>query len=116
MYIPKRYGQYKEEKCPFCDDRAIAKNKQGLNVCTKHKDEEIPDIKCVCGSYLELRTGKYGPYFNCINCGNLNLKKGLEMKEFKSNIQQKIKVNQSEPKDEFIANSGKYDNFDYGLQ
>ena len=116
MFIPKRYGQYKEEKCPFCGDRAIARNRQGLNVCTKHKEEVLPDIKCACGSYLELKTGKYGPYFNCINCGNINLAKGLEMKECKFNTPQKVTVSPKEEKDQLVADSGKYKDFDYGVE
>ena len=116
MYIPKKYGQYKEEKCPFCSNRAIAKNKQGLNVCNDHKTKSLEDIKCLCGSYLDIRIGKFGPYFNCVNCGNMNLKKGLEMQSYKSNKQQKASVNKQEKKDDFIIDTGKYDNFDYGVQ
>ena len=81
MRIPKRYGQSKIPICPFCSKQAIAKNSQGLNVCQHHKEKKLPDIKCACGSYLELKTGKFGPYFNCINCGNINLNKGLEIME-----------------------------------
>jgi transcription elongation factor Elf1 len=81
MYIPKRYGESKTFECPFCGKESIAKNSQGLNVCQDHKDRNLPDIKCVCGSYLDIRVGKFGPYFNCINCGNLNLNKGLELME-----------------------------------
>ena len=119
MYIPKRYGQSREDSCPFCGSRAIAKNKQGLNVCVNHKNESLDDIKCICGSYLDIRTGKFGPYFNCLNCGNINLKKGLEMKEmkqFKVNRQQKAPVNKQETKDDFIVDAGKYDKFDYGVE
>jgi hypothetical protein len=53
MYIPKRYGQSKEDSCIFCGKRAIAVNRQGISVCTAHKEESLQDIRCVCGSYLE---------------------------------------------------------------
>ncbi len=80
----KRYGHSKIEKCPFCGNRALAKNKQGLYVCIKHKDKVLPDIKCTCGSYLEPRNGRYGPYFFCMHCGNIGLKKGLDMMNINS--------------------------------
>lgn len=144
MRIPKRYGEYRLDKCPFCEKQATAKNKQGLLVCPLHKESVLPDIKCACGSWLDIREGKYGPYFVCINCGNLNLKKGLEMmehnkiKEIKEQEakkeaskedseetktkdkseqkQTKQKVHFKETKDEFILDSGKYKNFDYGIE
>lgn len=78
MRIPKRYGQSKILNCPFCDKTAVCENSQGIPVCSKHKNQEL-DIKCACGSWLEIRKGKWGPYFHCINCGNINFKKALEM-------------------------------------
>jgi len=75
MYVRKVYGQSKLEVCPFCNKRALAKNQQGVPVCSEHKENLIPDQKCACGNYLELRSGKWGPYFNCLNCGNINFKK-----------------------------------------
>ncbi|MBT3720227.1 hypothetical protein HON01_11775 [Candidatus Woesearchaeota archaeon] len=143
MRIPKRYGESRNDSCPFCDKQALAKNKQGLLVCLAHKETNLPDIKCLCGSWLDIRTGKYGPYFFCINCGNINLKKGLEMLEYskkkqeknnpekkeeiqkpkisKTNVsdkplQKKEKVHYKKSKDEFIVDTGKYDNFDYGIE
>jgi len=79
MYRRKIYGLSKIETCPFCDKNAITVNKQGIPVCQKHKKESLPDMKCVCGEYLDLRTGKYGPYFECMNCGNINFNKAMEM-------------------------------------
>src|SRR3989344_3706101 len=92
MYIPKRYGESKIDNCAFCSKQGIVKNKQGLIVCSVHKDSILPEIKCVCGNYLELKTGKFGPYFNCLNCGNINLKKGLEMFESMQHKQNKVAV------------------------
>ena len=79
MYIPKKYGQSKVNACPFCGKTAITKNSQGVPVCEKHRNEKLPDLKCACGSWLELRTGKFGAYFNCMKCGNINFKRALEL-------------------------------------
>jgi len=79
MFIPKKYGQAKVQDCPFCGKTAIAMNVQGIPVCKIHKKNKLPDLLCVCGEYLDLKDGKYGPYFTCMNCGNINFKKGLDM-------------------------------------
>jgi hypothetical protein len=98
----KVYGESKVATCPFCGAQAIAKNNQGLEVCRAHMKQVMEDVKCSCGSWLETRSGKFGPYFNCMNCGNINYRKGMEMKELnrgkeltKSNIATAEK-NQSE--------------------
>lgn len=44
-----------------------------------HKNEKLNDLKCACGEYLDVLEGKWGPYFRCMNCGNINFKKGIEM-------------------------------------
>jgi len=85
MRIPKKYGQSKINKCPFCGVQATFQNKQGVPVCRKHKEFSIDDLRCVCGEPLEPKSGKFGPYFNCINCGNINFRKGLEMNEGRVN-------------------------------
>ena len=63
----------------ICNNTATTESSQGLPVCSNHKKNELPDIRCACGSWLEIKKGKWGAYFNCINCGNINLKKGLEL-------------------------------------
>jgi len=83
MYIPKRYGENKIEKCPFCEDSKTLPtvvNSQGFSVCLKHKNSilDVENMKCVCGEYLELLNGKFGPFFKCMECGNINLKKAFE--------------------------------------
>jgi hypothetical protein len=112
MYIPKRYGESKVEKCPFCEKQGLVKNNQGLVVCTAHKETGIPEVKCVCGSYLDMKEGKFGPYFNCINCGNINLKKGLEML---TSMQEKKKIPVESGKKGIVSDEGKYPGFDYGV-
>ena len=82
MYIPKKYGQSKVEKCPFCGMQGIVRNVQGIPVCSKHKDRKLGDAKCVCGETLELRTGKFGAYFYCINCGNISFSKAMSVNDF----------------------------------
>ena len=79
MYIPKRYGQSRIENCPFCDKIGTIKNSQGVPVCSAHKNALIQDVKCACGEYLDVASGKWGAYFPCLNCGNINFRKGLEM-------------------------------------
>ncbi|MBI2125085.1 hypothetical protein HYU08_00860 [Candidatus Woesearchaeota archaeon] len=58
----KTYGEYKVSHCPFCDKIATSKNEQGLDVCRVHTKQNIEEIKCTCGSWLETRSGKFGPY------------------------------------------------------
>ena len=74
----KYFGGGKTDICPFCGDTARIKNKEGLNVCPKHKISKNPTLKCTCGEYLEVLAGKYGNYCNCLNCGNITMKKALE--------------------------------------
>jgi len=78
MHIPKKYGQSKIDLCPFCQKHATAKNKQNLPVCQNHKGEILDGMKCACGSTLEMLSGKFGVFFSCMKCGNMNLKKVLE--------------------------------------
>jgi len=80
MRIPKTYGQSKIDTCPFCEKRAVTSNGQGVPVCLNHKTKKLLDVKCICGEWLDIKTGKWGPYFNCINCGNVSFKKGMSMK------------------------------------
>lgn len=83
MYIPKRYGESKIENCPFCGRQALLINEQGLPVCKDHKERILPELKCLCGKYLLMQKGKFGVYFNCMNCGNINMKKALETNDIK---------------------------------
>ncbi|PIN87044.1 hypothetical protein COV19_01620 [Candidatus Woesearchaeota archaeon CG10_big_fil_rev_8_21_14_0_10_44_13] len=81
MYIPKRYGQSKSNRCPFCGTEAVFKNSQGIPVCRKHKESSLDDLKCLCGSTLELKDGKFGPYFSCMRCGNVNFRRAMEINQ-----------------------------------
>jgi len=96
MYIPKKYGQSKVEKCPFCGMQGIARNVQGIPVCNKHKDKKLENAVCVCGEILELRTGKFGAYFYCLNCGNISFSKAMSVNDFTDKTPEKPKPN--EPK------------------
>ncbi len=79
MRIPKRYGQSKLSFCPFCTRTATQQNSQGVDVCPHHVKQVLEEIRCICGSWLEQRSGKFGPYFNCVKCGNINFKKAMEI-------------------------------------
>ena len=83
MYIPKKYGQSKIDKCPFCQKTAIVKNSQDVPVCLAHKNDTIDELKCVCGETLDMLKGKYGVFFSCMKCGNMNLRKVLEFNTIK---------------------------------
>lgn len=81
MYIPKKYGQSKVDRCPFCSEQATTINSQKVPVCMRHKESILNEMKCACGSYAEMKSGKFGIYFSCLKCGNINLKKVLELNE-----------------------------------
>jgi hypothetical protein len=90
----KVYGESKVNSCPFCDKAAMVKNPQKIPVCNDHKKQMLSEIECVCGSYLEIRQGKFGSFFTCINCGALNFRKGLEMLQMMK-LKKKKEVNVS---------------------
>jgi hypothetical protein len=78
MRIPKKYGQSKIDKCPFCQRHATAMNSQKVPVCQLHKDDALDNIKCICGLELEALNGKFGTFFSCLKCGSMSMKKALE--------------------------------------
>lgn len=79
MYIPKQYGQSKISKCPFCGKNAYFHNRQNVPVCKEHKENRINDMKCACGSWLEMKQGKYGVFFVCLSCGPLSMRKVIDI-------------------------------------
>ena len=87
MYIPKKYGQSKIDRCPFCQKQATAMNVQKIPVCPSHQDETLDDLKCVCGSPLETLHGKFGVFFSCMKCGSMNIRKVLEFNAVNPKIQ-----------------------------
>lgn len=100
MYIPKKYGLSRVDNCPFCGKSSVVKNSQGIPVCQKHRGARLDGLKCVCGEWLEINLGKWGPYFRCLNCGNINFKKGLEMNpQLKNSQVTNLKSKESKPKE-----------------
>ena len=81
MYFPKRYGQSRDEKCPFCGKSALTESREGVPVCTAHKSLKLPDLKCACGSYLEPRKGKFGAFFSCMKCGNVSFSRAMSIND-----------------------------------
>jgi hypothetical protein len=73
----KSYGSYKTDICPFCGKASYAINRAKIPVCNDHKDTDYPAIRCICGKWLDVLTGKFGTYCNCVNCGNINLSEAL---------------------------------------
>jgi DNA-directed RNA polymerase subunit M/transcription elongation factor TFIIS len=104
MFIPKRYGESKIDSCPFCGRQAFIKNSQGVPVCKDHKDSILKDMKCACGEYLLMQEGKFGVFFNCLRCGNINMKKALEIN---SQVMETPKV-----KEQIISNKVKQIKFE----
>ncbi|SRR3989344_1555349 len=98
MRIPKRYGQSKSNKCPFCGVEATFQNAQGIPVCRRHRDFSLDDLRCVCGESLEPMTGKFGPYFHCMNCGNINFRKGIEFNEGRINRKKEPELKMKNPR------------------
>jgi hypothetical protein len=83
MYIPKRYGQSKIERCPFCQKQAFSTNSQGIPVCTSHKNAILNDMKCICGKPLDIKSSKWGIFFLCMSCGPVSMKKAFDVNEIK---------------------------------
>jgi hypothetical protein len=81
MRIPKKYGQSQINRCPFCGKQAVTKNIQEVPVCIEHKNNKLNELKCACGSWLEMKQGKFGIFFNCIKCGNINFNRAIEMND-----------------------------------
>ena len=79
MRLPKVYGESKTVQCPFCSKPAMSISCQKVPVCKNHVDAKLPEIKCTCGSWLEMREGKWGPFFLCLRCGPVSFKKAIEM-------------------------------------
>ena len=112
MYIPKKYGQSKVDLCPNRKKVATTKNKQQIPVYYAHKASILQDLTCFCGDTLEKKDGKFGIYFNCTNCGNINIKKALEMnpelgKESKK--EEKTKPTKNKQKKEITITSDEVD-------
>ena len=81
MRYKKVYGQSRIETCVFCDKTATLKNKQGVPVCSNHQNSKLNDFKCSCGKYMDLKEGKYGIFFTCIDCGTMSLQKALSINQ-----------------------------------
>jgi uncharacterized Zn finger protein len=79
MRYRKVYGRSRITACPFCSKQAISQNKQKIPTCLDHKTQVLPDMKCACGSWLDLCVSKHGPYFRCLKCGNVNWQRAMEI-------------------------------------
>lgn len=79
MRIPKRYGESQIAKCPFCQAQSTTMNSQGIPVCPKHQAQNLDSLKCACGSFVDIKKGKFGPFCTCFKCGAVNLRKILDV-------------------------------------
>lgn len=108
MRIPKRYGESKVDRCPFCDEQATAVNKQGVPVCRNHTKKELGIMRCVCGEILDIKQGKYGVFFTCMNCGTMNMRKALEINQpARTDMPYKVKDRSSSKKPDSSASAEK---------
>jgi len=87
MRIPKKYGQSQIAKCPFCGMMSTTVNAQKIPTCVKHKESSLDNLKCACGGYLDLKHGKFGPFFTCFKCGIVNMRKALDVNSGQYNVQ-----------------------------
>jgi hypothetical protein len=74
----KVYGMSRTDNCPFCGKRALSMSKQGMPVCREHINSSL-ELKCACGKWLDMHTSKWGAFFTCTSCGNISMRKALEM-------------------------------------
>ena len=105
----KRYGDSLINHCPFCGKSAFIKNKQGIPVCADHKKNELSNLKCACGSWLDIATGKWGPYFRCMHCGNISFRKGLDMNPSIAETGETKKVHEKKEVKEIVVRSDELD-------
>ena len=94
MYRKKEFGKSRIDSCPFCNSQSTTTNPQGVPVCLAHKKTDmVANFKCVCNSWLDMKKGKYGVYFNCMDCGNLSFDKGLEINpNWKAEFEQETRI------------------------
>lgn len=89
----KVYGQSQTALCPFCRSIAMSKNPQNVPTCTKHNQVRIPEVKCICGRWLDMRESKFGVFFTCGSCGPVSFAKMLQVNGdmlFKTPTQPKV--------------------------
>jgi len=79
----KKYGESRIDSCPFCGKISTTKNEQKIPVCINHKNEKLPEMKCICGEWLDIQESKFGSYFRCMRCGNISFKKAMEINQVK---------------------------------
>lgn len=67
-------------------------NAQKIPTCVKHKESSLDNLKCACGGYLDLKHGKFGPFFTCFKCGIVNMRKALDVNSGQYNVQVKTQT------------------------
>ena len=77
--MKKIYGLSRKENCYFCSKSATTLNSQGVPSCINHKENTVEKRRCVCGFDMEVKKGKYGPFFLCQNCGPKSFEKAENM-------------------------------------
>jgi hypothetical protein len=106
MHLPKRYGQSSISVCPFCGGQAFSKNEQNVPCCTKHKHLKLPDLKCVCGDWLDQRESKFGVFFTCMKCGAVSFSKMLSVNADRIRDSLLPKKPETKPQQTFAPSAG----------
>jgi hypothetical protein len=96
----KIYGQSKSDTCAFCNKMATVENSQGFPTCVIHKQENMPEKKCICGEYLDVKKSKWGPFYLCKNCGPLSPRKVEEMAKGDFKLNKKLREKTKQPKNQ----------------
>lgn len=74
----KVYGESEKTLCAFCGRHATTRNAERVPVCEAHRTEKLEEVRCLCGRFMELKEGKWGPFFVCPACGPLRFDRARE--------------------------------------
>ncbi|MFT4303012.1 MAG: hypothetical protein ACMXYG_00465 [Candidatus Woesearchaeota archaeon] len=99
----KIYGESRKDNCYFCTKHALGENSQGLPACKDHITEILPDKRCSCGEYLDIKKSKWGAFFVCKNCGPISLNKSLNLDSSGFKLNKKYR-NENKPKIQYDKN------------
>ncbi|MFT4307839.1 MAG: hypothetical protein ACMXYM_00520 [Candidatus Woesearchaeota archaeon] len=78
MMRRKVYGQSENTICAFCGKQATTRNTERVPVCKDHRSAKLEEVKCTCGRFMDVKEGKWGPFFVCPACGPVSFEKARE--------------------------------------
>lgn len=74
----KVYGESMTTLCAFCGKQAVTRNRERVPVCEAHRTAKLEEVRCGCGRLMDLKEGKWGPFFVCPACGPMSFEKARE--------------------------------------